>query len=47
MENKTLFDLEEGETAIIQGFDDSELPSKLYELGIDAKYQNLLWLSKI
>ena len=35
MEEKTLFDLKKGETAIIKGFNNNkELPTKLYEIGI-------------
>ncbi|MFV0238104.1 MAG: ferrous iron transport protein A [Flavobacteriales bacterium] len=34
MEEKTLFDLKKGEVAIIKNFNDNELPSKLYEIGI-------------
>jgi len=35
MEEKTLFDLEKGEIAIVKGFKRSkELPAKLYEIGI-------------
>ncbi len=34
MNEKTLFDLKKGETAIVKNFNDHELPTKLYEIGI-------------
>lgn len=34
MQEKTLFDLRKGEIGIIKKFNDGELPSKLYEIGI-------------
>ncbi len=35
MQEKTLFDLEKGEIAIVKGFKkNKELPAKLYEVGI-------------